>query len=77
MSGDLEARSGSGKEAKSQRANDPVRDLSSQALLRFLTTRRWFGAKGRQPEGAHVVDAIPVGDAGWIARIDVVLKDGI
>lgn len=76
MRRDLETRSGSG-EPKQQRASDPVRDLSSQALLRFLFTRRWFGAKGREPQGAHVVDAIPVGAAGWIARIDVVLKDGI
>jgi len=77
MPGDLEPRSGSANAAKPQRASDPVRDLSSQALLRFLTTRRWFGAKGRRPEGAHIVDAVPVGTAGWIARIDVVLKDGI
>ncbi|HJR64927.1 MAG TPA: hypothetical protein VJ802_00755 [Gemmatimonadaceae bacterium] len=77
MRGDLEAHAGSGNEPKRERATDPARDLSSQALLRFLTTRRWFGAKGRQPEGAHVVDAVPVGTAGWIARIDVVLKDGI
>jgi trehalose synthase-fused probable maltokinase len=54
-----------------------VRDLSSDQLLRFLMTRRWFGAKGREPERARVVDAVPVGDAGWIARVDVALRDGV
>ncbi len=77
MRGDLEARSGSGNEPKRDRVSDPVRDLSSEALLRFLATRRWFGAKGRQPESARVVDAVPVGSAGWIARVDVALKDGV
>lgn len=54
-----------------------MRDLSSDQLLRFLMTRRWFGAKGREPESARVVDAVPVGDAGWIARVDVALRDGV
>ena len=64
-------------------AGDPSRgrphlpDLSSPTLLRFLTTRRWFGAKGREPEAARVVDAVPVGTAGWIVRVDVTLKDGV
>lgn len=77
MHGDLEPRAGSGPEPTRGRASDPSRDISSQALLRFLTTRRWFGAKGRQPQGAHVVDAVRVGTAGWIARVDVALEDGI
>jgi trehalose synthase-fused probable maltokinase len=77
MPGDLEAAAGSAEGPKRERASDPVRDLSSEALLDFLATRRWFGAKGRQPEGARVVDAIPVGTAGWIARVDVALKDGV
>jgi maltose alpha-D-glucosyltransferase/alpha-amylase len=77
MRGDLEPRAVSGSEPTPPRASDPSRDISSQALLRFLTTRRWFGAKGRQPQGAHVVDAVRVGTAGWIARVDVVLQDGV
>ena len=77
MHGDPEPGAGSGTEPTRARPSNPVRDLSSQALLRFLTTRRWFGAKGRQPRGAHVVDAVPVGTAGWIARVDVVLDDGL
>ena len=77
MRGHPEPRAGSGPDPTPARPSDPVRDLSSQALLRFLTTRRWFGAKGRQPRGAHVVDAVPVGTAGWIARVDVVLDDGL
>jgi trehalose synthase-fused probable maltokinase len=56
---------------------EEVRNLSSAQLLRFLTTRRWFGAKGREPECAHVVDTVPVGDAGWIARVDVALREGV
>src|SRR5688572_30789459 len=77
MRGDLEPRAVSGSEPTPARASDPSRDISSQALLRFLSTRRWFGAKGRQPQGAHVVDAVRVGTAGWIARVDVVLQDGV
>jgi len=56
---------------------DIGRDPSSEQLLRFLLTRRWFGAKGREPERACVVDAVPVGDEGWIARVDVALRDGV
>jgi maltose alpha-D-glucosyltransferase/alpha-amylase len=52
-------------------------DVESGHLLSFLMTRRWFGAKGRQPQDVHVIDAIPVGDAGWIARVDVELADGV
>jgi trehalose synthase-fused probable maltokinase len=77
MRGDLEPQASAGTEPPRGRASDPARDISSQALLRFLTTRRWFGAKGRQPQGAHVVDAVRVGTAGWIARVDVALQDGI
>jgi trehalose synthase-fused probable maltokinase len=77
MRGDLEPRAGAGPEPTRERASDPARDMSSQSLLRFLTTRRWFGAKGRQPQGAHVVDAVRVGTAGWIARVDVALEDAI
>ena len=46
-------------------------------LLRFLMTRRWFGAKEREPTHADVIDAIPVGTAGWIARVEVQLRDGV
>lgn len=77
MQRDLEPRAGAGNDPNRARVSDPVRELPSQALLRFLTSRRWFGAKGRQPEGAYVVDAVPVGTAGWIARVDVALKDGV
>src|SRR5688500_13630559 len=77
MRGDLEPQAASGSEPTRPRASDPARDISSQALLRFLTTRRWFGAQGRHPQGAHVVDAVRVGTAGWIARVDVVLQDGV
>ena len=59
------------------RGRQHLPELSSQALLRFLATRRWFGAKGREPEDARIVDGVPVGTAGWILRVDVVLKDGI
>ena len=59
------------------RGRQHLPELSSQALLRFLTTRRWFGAKGREPEDARVVDAVSVGTAGWIVRVDVALKDGV
>ena len=52
-------------------------EIEPARLLRFLTTRRWFGAKGRDPTHAHVIDAIPVGTAGWIARVDVQLRDGV
>jgi trehalose synthase-fused probable maltokinase len=55
---------------------EPVRDLSSDELLQFLMPRRWFGAKGREPRDARVVDVIPVGSAGWIARVEVALRDG-
>jgi trehalose synthase-fused probable maltokinase len=52
-------------------------DVEPGELLRFLMTRRWFGAKGREPQRAHVIDAIPVGREGWIARAEVVLRDGV
>jgi trehalose synthase-fused probable maltokinase len=77
MRGDFEARASSGGEPTPDRTRTPLGDLSSEALLTFLTTRRWFGAKGREPQGAWVVDAVPVGTAGWIARVDVALKDGV
>jgi trehalose synthase-fused probable maltokinase len=73
----IEPQAGAGSEPARARGSDPARDISSQALLRFLSTRRWFGAKGRQPQGAHLVDAVRVGTAGWIARVDVVLEDGV
>jgi maltokinase len=75
--GEFEARGGSGGEPIDDRTRPPLRELSSDALLTFLTTRRWFGAKGREPQGARVIDAVPVGTAGWIARVDVALKDGV
>ena len=77
MRENIEPRVGAGSEPARPRPSDPARDISSQALLRFLASRRWFGAKGRQPQGAHVVDAVRVGTAGWIARVDVVLQDGV
>ena len=52
-------------------------DVEPAQLLRFLMTRRWFGAKGREPQDARVIDAIPIGDAGWIARVEVELRDGL
>lgn len=75
MRGDLHGRRDSVSEPT--RGRDHVPDVSSQALLHFLATRRWFGAKGRGLEAARIVDAVPVGTAGWIARVDVALKDGI
>ena len=77
MRENIEPQARVGSEPTRSRPSDPARDISSQALLRFLSTRRWFGAKGRQPQGAHVVDAVRVGSAGWIARVDVVLQDGV
>ena len=76
MRGDVERDASSGSEATRALEREQVRTLSSDRLLRFLMTRRWFGAKGREPEGARVVDAIPVGTAGWIVRVDVALRDG-
>lgn len=75
MRGNLDGRVSSGGDPSRGRQHLP--DLSSPALLRFLTTRRWFGAKGREPEDARVVDGVPIGTAGWIVRVDVALKDGI
>lgn len=76
MRGDIERDGSSGSEPTRALEREQVRDLSSDRLLRFLMTRRWFGAKGREPEGARVVDAVPVGTTGWIARVDVALRDG-
>jgi trehalose synthase-fused probable maltokinase len=72
----VERRADAGNEAGLQSSGDP-RAISSERLLAYLASRRWFGAKGRDPEAAHVVDAVPVGDAGWIARVDVALRDGV
>ena len=77
MRGDVRREASSGGEPTQALDPEQVRDLSSDRLLRFLMTRRWFGAKGREPERARVVDAVPVGDAGWIARVDVTLRDGV
>lgn len=52
-------------------------DVSSNQLVQFLVGRRWFGAKGREPRKATIVDAVPLGTAGWIARVDVTLRDGV
>jgi trehalose synthase-fused probable maltokinase len=73
---DVERRAGAGSEPARVSSRDP-RTISSERLLAFLASRRWFGAKGREPESAQVVDAVPVGDAGWIARVDVALRDGV
>jgi maltose alpha-D-glucosyltransferase/alpha-amylase len=72
----VERRADRGTESAHRSSRDP-RAISSERLLGYLASRRWFGAKGREPEGAHVVDAVPVGDAGWIARVDVALRDGV
>src|SRR5688500_18272092 len=77
MRGDMERGSSSGGEPTRAREREHVRDLSSDQLLRCLMTRRWFGAKGRDLERAQVVDAVPVGNVGWIARVDVALSDGV
>lgn len=76
MRGDVERDASSSGEPTRALEREQVRTLSSDRLLRFLMTRRWFGAKGREPEGARVVDVVPVGTAGWIARVDVALRDG-
>jgi maltose alpha-D-glucosyltransferase/alpha-amylase len=77
MGGELDFGAGARDEPMRNRAPRPVLDVSSDALLAFLSTRRWFGAKGREPRAARIVDAVPVGEAGWIARVDVSLKDGV
>jgi trehalose synthase-fused probable maltokinase len=51
-----------------------LRALSSDALLAFVSSQRWFGAKGASPTSARVVDAVvvPWGDGQFaIARIGV------
>lgn len=73
---EVERHAGAGREP-ARWVGQGLRDISSERLLRFLTSRRWFGAKGRQPEGARVIDAVAVGDVGWIARVDVALRDGV
>lgn len=77
MRGDVEHPAGSGGEPARGSRRDVSRDLSSERLLGFLSTRRWFGAKGREPQSAEIVDMVPVGDAGSIVRVDVTLRDGI
>ncbi|MDQ4079569.1 MAG: hypothetical protein M3125_02330 [Gemmatimonadota bacterium] len=72
----MERRADHASEPARMSSRDP-RAISSERLLAYLASRRWFGAKGRVPEMAQVVDAVPVGDAGWIARVDVVLRDGV
>jgi maltokinase len=74
MRGDIERDRKLGGESRGLRRGP---DFSSDQLLRFLMPRRWFGAKGRDPQGAKIVDAIPVADVGWIARVDVALADGL
>jgi trehalose synthase-fused probable maltokinase len=77
MRGDTEHEASSSGEPMRALGREGIRALSSERLLRFLMTRRWFGGKGRQPERVRVVDAVPVGNAGWIARVDVTLWDGV
>ncbi|HEY4304209.1 MAG TPA: hypothetical protein VGM82_07075 [Gemmatimonadaceae bacterium] len=51
-----------------------LRALSSEDLLRFLATQRWFGAKGASPTAARMIDAVvaPWGDGTFaFARIGV------
>jgi trehalose synthase-fused probable maltokinase len=72
----VERRASSGSEPARLSSGEP-RTISSERLLAFLASRRWFGAKGREPDAAQVIDAVPVGDAGWIARVDVALRDGV
>ena len=72
----MQRRAGPGSEPARLSSRDP-RTISSERLLAFLASRRWFGAKGREPDAAQVVDAVPVGDVGWIARVDVALRDGV
>jgi trehalose synthase-fused probable maltokinase len=77
MRGDIERRESAGGEPVRARMPDVMPSIPSEQLLRFLLARRWFGAKGRDPQRAVVVDAVPLGTAGWIARVDVTLRDGV
>jgi maltose alpha-D-glucosyltransferase/alpha-amylase len=77
MRGDLRRDRDTGREPRRGSARGAPPEFSSEQLLRFLMPRRWFGAKGRNPQSARIVDAIPVPDAGWIVRVDVALADGV
>ncbi len=50
---------------------DVPRELRG-ALLRFVTGRRWFPAKGRQATSLEIVDAVPVTCASGIAHFVLV-----
>lgn len=74
MRSDIEPREMNAPRATRQ---ESLAEVSSEQLVRFLVGRRWFGAKGREPRSATIVDAVPLGTAGWIARVDVTLRDGV
>jgi maltose alpha-D-glucosyltransferase/alpha-amylase len=53
--------------------------LSSDALLHFLSRQRWFAEKGSSPASAHIVDAVamPWGEGAFaIARVAVRTGEG-
>ncbi len=55
-----------------------LQSLSSERLLTFLTTRRWFGAKGGSPTNARIADfvVLPWGDGAYAVARALVDVDG-
>lgn len=58
-------------------APDLLAGVGSGALLRFLSGRRWFGAKGRRAVGARIRDVVRFpAERSAIALVDVRFEEG-
>src|SRR4029077_9195228 len=53
------------------------RDALTRAILRYVRSRRWFGAKARTVSSLSIGDVIPLGrEAGSLLLLDVEYADG-
>ncbi|PYQ60519.1 MAG: maltose alpha-D-glucosyltransferase [Acidobacteria bacterium] len=57
--------------------HDRNRDALTGAILRYVRSRRWFGAKARTVSTLSIADVIPISrDAGSLLMLDVEYTDG-
>ena len=57
--------------------SDRNRDALTRAILRYVRTRRWFGAKARSVNSLTIADVIPISrEAGFLLMLDVEYAEG-
>jgi maltokinase len=53
----------------------PIRKLSQQKLIEYVTAQRWYGSKGREVSGADVVDHVELPGI-LLALVEIVFPEG-